>query len=361
MRMPEWIKKLASFIGIVLDVRDIAGLIRNAFGAVGGSVIVVAVANWIWDNLPPLTLILLGVGAFCILLASLPNIFRLWRKTRATSQGESSWLFDILAHDLDRIAMSIRGKVTRWDFSSLKSSEPHLEFFIELVNTTVFTFNLKGVKGFARIAGERCQLPPQTPPRYGIDRTSPVDIRIYQPVTPETAAKIQSACLNNAEVQFDLREVEFEFETTTKGYEKHKPNLRGGEYKIIPKEGLIDLDSGITIDVHRCTLVADGQNFLMDIWFTVKIPNPPATLVTIQLCIGKHEIDPIEPKTPILLNDYKESFVGKYKTSHSTVLSGRQGEPGKQRDLARICIFARGQKWLSEEFSIPQDSNLTDE
>ena len=38
---------------------------------------------------------------------------------------------------------------------------------------------------------------------------------------------IESAGNNKKEIQFDSREVVFEIEMTTKGYEKHKPHLRG--------------------------------------------------------------------------------------------------------------------------------------
>ena len=149
-----------------------------------------------------------------------------------------SWLEQELSSDLQRVYKGMRGRITHYDFKGIYKRESYFDVFVELTNTTIFTFCLKGVSGFMKIAGEPCTNPPQVSTHFGIKRDEPADIRVRQPIAPETVAIIQDAGNSNQEIEFNLGEVRFEIENTTEGYEKDKPNMTGGIHNIVPKDGL---------------------------------------------------------------------------------------------------------------------------
>ncbi len=143
-----------------------------------------------------------------------------------------------LLSDLKRMPKGMRGRVTRWDFSGIYNREPYFDVSMELTNTTIFTFSLRSLSGFMKIAEEPCSNPPQVSTRFSIKRDEPADIRVRQPIAPKTVAIIQDAGNNNKEIEFHLGEVVFAIENDTNGYEQYKPYLTGGIYDIVPKDGL---------------------------------------------------------------------------------------------------------------------------
>ena len=151
-----------------------------------------------------------------------------------------SWLEQELSSDLKRVPKGMRGRATEWNFSGIYNREPYFEVFVELTNTTIFTFGTRSLSGFMKIAGEPCINPPQVSPRFDIKRDEPANICVRQPIGTGTVGIIQDARNSNQEIEFNLGEVIFEIENTTEGYEKYIPYLPGGIYKFVPKDGLKD-------------------------------------------------------------------------------------------------------------------------
>ncbi len=80
----EKLKRVRSgidLVGTALDIRDIAGLIRRAFGATGITAMTTAVLNWLGENAPTLSLWVFGIGTFLLFLTVFPYLFHL-AKTR---------------------------------------------------------------------------------------------------------------------------------------------------------------------------------------------------------------------------------------------------------------------------------------
>jgi hypothetical protein len=152
-----------------------------------------------------------------------------------------SWLEQELASDLERILKGMLGRTIRWDFSKIYDRDAKFEIHIELTNTTIFAFHLKGFKdisGYMAIAREKCSRKPDISPHYNIKRDKPVVVRITQAIDKETAKLIETYGNTNREIEFDLRELVFEFENALKDYENNTPYLCGGIQNIVPKEGL---------------------------------------------------------------------------------------------------------------------------
>lgn len=202
--------------------------------------------TWQFLSSPVGTRVLLVIGfGILIYLVVKPEKKQDKTATELPPQGIKSipsWLEQELSSDLQRVYKGMRGRPTRWDFSGIYNREPYFEVFVELTNTTIFTFSLKGVSGFMKIAGEPCINSPQVSTRFSIKRDEPADIRVRQPIAPETVAIIQGegAGNSNQEIEFNLGEVIFEIENATEGYEKNIPHLTGGIHKIVPKIGLKD-------------------------------------------------------------------------------------------------------------------------
>lgn len=148
-----------------------------------------------------------------------------------------SWLEQELSSDLQRISQGMRGRFTQWNFSNIYNREPYFEILNELTNTTLFTFSLKGISGLMKIEGQQCSQP-QVSTHHGITRREPVTIRVIQHISAETSKLIQDYGNAGKEIDFDLRDMVFEFENTTKGYGEHTPRLVGGQHKVVPKDGL---------------------------------------------------------------------------------------------------------------------------
>ncbi len=310
---------------------------------------IVGIVNWIGKNVPLLSLILIGGGAFLLMLAVWPNIWRLWRKVK--SQPSPDWLEQELSSDLQRIPKGMRGRVTRWDFSGIYNRESYFDVFVELTNTTLFTFCLKGVKGFMKIAGEPCINPPQVSTRFGIKRDEPADIRLRQPIAPETVVIIQDAGNSNQEIEFNLGEVIFEIENTTEGYEKYKPYMTGGDYTIVPS-----IDDVLKIEVSKCSIAEEQlrplETLTLVMAMAVRAISTPVELASLQLCIGEYRIDPVSPMLPVTVLSSPTSYRAKYEVSILTLI-----EKSDKREAGRILTLAIGQSWLSNEFQIPYDSS----
>lgn len=156
------------------------------------------------------------------------------------SEKTPNWLEEELSSDLQRVSEGMRGRVTRWDFSGTYNREPYFDVSMELTNTTIFTFGLRSLSGFMKIAGEPCSNPPRVSKRFGIKRDEPARICVRQPIALKTVAIIQDAGNSNQEIEFNLGEVIFEIENTTRGYGERIPYLTGGTHNIVPKDGLKD-------------------------------------------------------------------------------------------------------------------------
>lgn len=209
------------------------------FGSVGG------VSAWL-SSLSPVFIFFSIAGGIAIGLFVSNEITarrlrgKLNLPLKEKSEKTPNWLEQELSSDLKRVCEGMRGRVTHCDFSGIYNRESYFDVFVELTNTTVFTFCLKGVSGFMKIAGEPCINPPQVSTRFSIKRDEPADIRVRQPIAPETVAIIQDAGNSNQEIEFNLGEVIFEIENTTGGYGKYIPYLTGGIHNIVPKDGLKD-------------------------------------------------------------------------------------------------------------------------
>jgi hypothetical protein len=80
MRGMERVERGLRILGTAFDIRDTATLIYYLLFAGGGGTLVTATINWLGDNVPPLSLLLYGVGTFLILVPMIPGIFKLVRK-----------------------------------------------------------------------------------------------------------------------------------------------------------------------------------------------------------------------------------------------------------------------------------------
>ena len=86
---------------------------------------------------------------------------------------------------------------------------------------------------------------------------------------------------------------------------------------------------------------------------TLQVSVTPTEVATLQLGIGLDKIEPTSPILPIKINSSPSSYVATYEVSIHTLIVGSE-----DKDAGRICVFAIGQEWLSNEFSIPYDSTL---
>ena len=290
------------------------------------------------------------VGFKAYIWPFLRNI-RIVRKKRP-----QSWLEQELASDLQRIHKGMRGRATRWDFSGIYNREPYFDVFVELTNTTIFTFSLKNLSGFMKIAGEPCVNPPQVSTRFGIKRDEPADIRVRQPIAPETVVIIQDAGNSNQEIEFNLGEVIFEIKNTTNGYEQHNPYLTGGNYMIVPRDGL-KIDDALKIEVSKCYFAKEQlrplETLILIIELTVRAASTPIHLASLQLCIGTDKIDPITPMLPVTVVNSPSSYLARYDVAILTLI-----ERSDKNETGHILTFTMGQEWLSDEFQIPYDSPL---
>jgi hypothetical protein len=200
------------------------------------------------------------------------------------------------------------------------------------------------------IEGQQCVNPPQVSVRYGIRRDEPTTIRLTQSVSTETSKLIQEYGNSSKEVSFDLRDVVFEIENTTNGYERHKPYLRGGEYKIVPNDGL-KIESKIDIEVHKCLVykIEKQGYFPIDVEFTLRVSSLPIQLATAQLCIADEVIKPvsISPTIPRVLETKVESYMVKYEPTYKQVLKGRTVKLTREEELK----FVVGQeRWKGNKY-----------
>ena len=205
--------------GIWLDYRETAslGLPSQAWMGIGLLIFFIAIALIV--HRPKITEAVIGKDATAV-------------------SSKLNWLEAELQSDIGRISKGMRGRAIEWNFSNIYNREPYFEILIELANTTLFTFNVKGISGFMNIASEKCVNPASSEFLYNITREEPHIIRITQPITPETKDLIQQAANIGKPINFDLGDIVFKFENTTEGYGKHTPYLNGSKYNIVPKEGI---------------------------------------------------------------------------------------------------------------------------
>jgi hypothetical protein len=353
------LKKIWEWVSHGDTVWGILNMMFPTLGGIGGGVI-----TWI-TSLHPAIIFFSILGGIAIgLLISNEIAARRIQKRLATglpikaamTENTSQLGQEIIASDLKRVYKGMRGRTTRWEFSGIYNREPYFEVFVELTNTTIFTFSLKSLSGFMKIAGEQCVNLPQVSTRFGITREEPTDIRIRQPIAPETVIIIQEAGNRDREIEFNLGEVTFEIENTTEGYERYKPHMTGGIYNIVPKDG-IKIEDKLDIKVSDCYFAEKQlqplETLTLIVELTVHVLTVPSQLASLKLCIGQDEIDPIEPELPIIASNSDTSYLATYEVSISKLIVGsNRKEPG------RICTFALGQKWSSNEFQIPYDSPL---
>ncbi len=72
--MGKKLRLVLDVIGTALDIKDISALIKTALGAISGASALAGAVKWINQNVPTLSLILFGVGAFFVLLVFMPNL-----------------------------------------------------------------------------------------------------------------------------------------------------------------------------------------------------------------------------------------------------------------------------------------------
>lgn len=159
---------------------------------------------------------------------------KVWERDVKNLQSQLAKWEPFISAEVDRIATSVKGRTTSWDFTRISNQEPYFELFFELTSTCIFPIHLKGVSGFIRVAGNQCGMSPQVSERWAFNHGDVIDVRLRQPITAQTANIILAAKNNNSKLNFDLRDIVFEMEITEPRYESHRPRLTGKEYEIVP-------------------------------------------------------------------------------------------------------------------------------
>ena len=228
----------------ILDARDAAelGLPYDAWFIIG------------------LCIFFLAVGLLLLQFQKRQNSTKIDKGLKQST--ELQWLTHELQSDISRISEGMMARVIRWDFSKLYDREPKFYIYIELINTTLFTFNLNGfrdISGYMSIAGEPCSNKPEVHPYYNIRRDEIAPIHITQRVERETADLIIEAGKNGKEIKFNLKELIFTFENTKEEYKNKTPYLHGGEYTIVPKDGIKIEDKENNQSWLEQVLISDRQ------------------------------------------------------------------------------------------------------
>ena len=281
---------------------------------------------------------------------------RLSGASQEKKRGLSSFLDQELSSDLERIRKGLLGRATRWDFSNIYNREPYFENYIELTNTTIFTFSILSISDFMKVEGQQCVNLPQVSVHHSIRRDEPTTIHLTQSISPETSKLIQDYGNRGKEVNFDLRDVVFEIKNMTNGYEQYNPYLTGGNYMIVPRDGL-KIDDALKIEVSKCSFAKEQLRHLEALTLTVELAvratTTPIELASLQLCIGPDKIDPIAPVLPVTIMNSPISYLVRYEVSIHTLI-----ERSDKSEAGHILTLAMGQEWFSNEFQIPYDSPL---
>ena len=104
----------------------------------------------------------------------------------ANAESTGTWLQDRAEYNRKNLPSLIKTLSSSWACDGLRSSEPHLDAIRELWNGSMFDVRITGVEGVFEIGGVACQVSASTT-GLALSRYTSANIRITQPVTPETA------------------------------------------------------------------------------------------------------------------------------------------------------------------------------
>jgi len=112
-------------------------------------------------------------------------------------------------------------------------------------------------------------------------------------------------------------------------------------------------EPGISIKIDKCywgdSVIKYGQSIsIIEVALTLSVENPPINVVSLQLCMAEERLEPINPSLPITQENEVGCYIAKYELSLATIYN----VPIDSRSKFCLCVFARGQKRYSEEFSI---------
>jgi hypothetical protein len=135
---------------------------------------------------------------------------------------------EVLVFNKQNIYITVKGHIARWNFSGLEVIEdPFFEVHLQLLNTSIFTLDFKGVDGEVKVGGITCRNKPTSNSlQRGIIQGQEFYVIVTQAVLPEMARKILGAGNKKEKLKFDLHQLTLNIETTTKGYEGLKPYIK---------------------------------------------------------------------------------------------------------------------------------------
>lgn len=170
-------RKNFRLIGDALDIKDIVGLIRNGFAAIGGSSVITATINWFGSNVPILSLILYGIGLFSVFIVTLPLLKNLLNRRKRIGRDPDNQVDSNLAiakdtenhfenvevdgrHDalealyqeqVDAIENLIKIEILEAgsfaDGRPLEDQNPYMLFRFRVTNLSMFNIEAEGVTG----------------------------------------------------------------------------------------------------------------------------------------------------------------------------------------------------------------------
>lgn len=180
--MRKRLLSILTLIGIALDIRDMAGLIRWGIICVGGSALITGVLRAFVDQVSDESW-LIGVGLFLLLLASLPSVYgwayrRIQRGTSTPTRivpPNGSFVFD---------PYSIYTNLGGVDLSGLFKPESYMVFTLNVRNVSGHPIEITGTEGRIRCCGEECNMPltVERKPRKLPSSDSLVPCAIRQPI-----------------------------------------------------------------------------------------------------------------------------------------------------------------------------------
>lgn len=112
--------------------------------------------------------------------------------------------------------------------------------------------------------------------------------------------------------------------------------------------------NSLEVNVSKYSLVdwvKKYETLLLNVELTIKVSKTPADIATLQLCIGQDRIDLTSPTLPIKIENSPSSYLVKYEVSVPLIVENEMHN--RHDDMTHICIFAMGQEWLSNKFTIP--------
>ena len=130
-----------------------------------------------------------------------------------------------------------------------------------------------------------------------------------------------------------------------------------GQKKINKGVLPIAIDKSLKIAVSKCYFAQvqkqSTELLTLIVELTVQVTAIPVEMASLQLCIGTDKTDPIALVLPVTIVNSPSSNLVEYEVSIHTLIVRME-----RKEAGRICIFALGQYWPSDEFSIPYDSPL---